>query len=1260
MSIFQESFPKHIDTQLRIRSAIAQKGNSPQSSRFGATLTEDKDGTKIRIDNGAFYTSNVEKQCVLRMSSGVDIDGSNKTAQRFVLEGGTPKEGGGQREGFIRENNKGNAYGDPNIFSDAGDDFGIVPMPGITDANIRTKSAYGSLREAKVNFICHNRRQLEVLERLYMRPGFPILLEWQWTPYIDNNGDIENLFPKLQGFFNQGSKIENLQDEINKRKIITGGNYDGMLGICKNFDFKVTPAGGYECSTELTSMGEVLEGLKGKRSGNVSIEEDEERELDEFEYYLSAIKYFHESFNIDDMMRGLEGEEPDYTQLERQQKINVKLVKSLQSLAEIIDSDRTELYKVTTDRQAFKDTYTLPTSQMYKQSAEYASSMSSIAGMYNPSFTLLGATYYFIKGVVNSNDPEMQRKQEEEKASYESQQAELNQIREMLDRFIIQKGEKMMIDEDGKTPGVEYGDRGFETRINQVKRGAYQGSPHTYIRWDFLAHLLNSKIIEKYQKDESLVEIVCHDKNNQYFDYINTPLDPKVSIPRKQNEAGEGEDHFDLSSLLNISLDPTKALLPHQIHDYFVGAEKKFQNVVIVKKQKHSPPGAIATSKSIGFIYLNVDHLLSTWAELKYNDDGGVKEDFGILQFLKKIWEEDINEACAGSHNFLVHQDKEKTTQIRIIDLIFQNKGLQPENLYKFDIQDNKSIVRDFNFNSTIPSSLSATMAIVAQNPDSISDLEGVTVNSLNKNLTSRFTSFPDPGNNADLLYNYRVEDESELINKAVKLDRFNRRILIGRYQDAARKHYIGVSSAIRIYNRVEDLVESLMLRYPLTHSDGKRDFKIGDEKKGGQLRKKINTPKSAVIPLKFTCKIDGIGGIVIGNVFRIDPKRLPKSYNGKDVAFIVHAETQEISTGQDWTTEITGQLILLDIESDKEEEVGVVISPGDVALKALGIHDNEATPNADKLRQVLDAMGYTEKETQISENGDIQYEMFILASNVFIEIKKQLGDKVKIEVTGGNDNYHKNSKSSRHKFGKAIDFVIRDPEVKNTKPTIKSGDKKYDENLYKIETILRSFSAAKSADGNIRFINEYSYPSAASNAPHFHLSWGQGTEGGPKGWPTDSEGAFKRAQNFTGDGSTEGSMDNLTLSWKLAYDEGHTYFVESDNPMKIYDGCYVYEDVTGKYYKIDCEKERDIKNIDVPHVEVLKTSSAKGGMEDEQGFTENVKAIELLDESGLELHLDHDQRNEWGSVIQHSDKEFDMFTYEDFKFGKKETIVLQ
>ena len=58
-------------------------------------------------------------------------------------------------------------------------------MPGIIDADIRTKTAYGSLREAKINFVYHNRRQLEILEALYMRPGYPIYLEWGWIPYID-------------------------------------------------------------------------------------------------------------------------------------------------------------------------------------------------------------------------------------------------------------------------------------------------------------------------------------------------------------------------------------------------------------------------------------------------------------------------------------------------------------------------------------------------------------------------------------------------------------------------------------------------------------------------------------------------------------------------------------------------------------------------------------------------------------------------------------------------------------------------------------------------------------------------------------------------------------------------------------------------------------------------------------------------------------------------------------------------------------------
>ncbi len=194
MSIFKETFKDFVSKQLRIREAIVERGNEINdptkfTSRFGSPKLEigtaDEPET-LNIAAGAFYTNSVSKQCVIRMSSGVDItdskmlevdNSSEKTgsslAKRYILEGGILKNPAGQggktptpRSGGI---GRGGAYGSSFVRSDAKDGFGIVPMPGIIDANIRTKSAYGSLREAKVNFVCHNRRQLDVLELLHKK-----------------------------------------------------------------------------------------------------------------------------------------------------------------------------------------------------------------------------------------------------------------------------------------------------------------------------------------------------------------------------------------------------------------------------------------------------------------------------------------------------------------------------------------------------------------------------------------------------------------------------------------------------------------------------------------------------------------------------------------------------------------------------------------------------------------------------------------------------------------------------------------------------------------------------------------------------------------------------------------------------------------------------------------------------------------------------------------------------------------------------------
>ena len=105
-------------------------------------------------------------------------------------------------------------------------------MPGITMANIRTKSAYGSLREAKVDFVCHNQRQLEALELLYMRPGIPILLEWGWSPYIDNKGKIIKDFPFIGEWWIDEGSMDSINRTIIQEKKKSGGNYDALAGMC--------------------------------------------------------------------------------------------------------------------------------------------------------------------------------------------------------------------------------------------------------------------------------------------------------------------------------------------------------------------------------------------------------------------------------------------------------------------------------------------------------------------------------------------------------------------------------------------------------------------------------------------------------------------------------------------------------------------------------------------------------------------------------------------------------------------------------------------------------------------------------------------------------------------------------------------------------------------------------------------------------------------------------------------------------------------
>ena len=71
-----------------------------------------------------------------------------------------------------------------------------------------------------------------------------------------------------------------------------------------------------------------------------------------------------------------------------------------------------------------------------------------------------------------------------------------------------------------------------------------------------------------------------------------------------------------------------------------------------------------------------------------------------------------------------------------------------------------------------------------------------------------------------------------------------------------------------------------------------------------------------AIIPTKLSVEMDGIGGLIIGHLFKIPQDLLPKGYKGGSLGskqgYIITGLGHKISNS-DWTTEIGAQTIILD-----------------------------------------------------------------------------------------------------------------------------------------------------------------------------------------------------------------------------------------------------------------------------------------------------------------------------------------------------------
>ena len=152
---------------------------------------------------------------------------------------------------------------------EASPDYGIIPTPGIVDLSIKALNR-GSLKKATIKLKVQDRSQLSIIDTLYMRLGYTVLLEWGNSVFIDNDGQLdtvkETIVERRDLFFNENISWGTSYTEILKRieyyREKYCGNYDGMLGKISNFSWTFNPDGSYDVDLTVISWGDVIESLK--------------------------------------------------------------------------------------------------------------------------------------------------------------------------------------------------------------------------------------------------------------------------------------------------------------------------------------------------------------------------------------------------------------------------------------------------------------------------------------------------------------------------------------------------------------------------------------------------------------------------------------------------------------------------------------------------------------------------------------------------------------------------------------------------------------------------------------------------------------------------------------------------------------------------------------------------------------------------------------------------------------------------------------
>jgi hypothetical protein len=262
-NIVGEGFPKSIIQQIDVRQKVYGSANRTNEE---LSYLEARTGWVKLVSSVDLIDSNIR--------GGFGVGGSSLASENILFNGTTnesPKKGNQetyQRYGVWDGLNTIDGQNIPNTsnyyaYGMGGTDYGLRPMPGIKSTTIKTETR-GSIKTAEVKIQANNRQQFDIIDLLYMRLGFSMLLEWGNSSYFDNDGRYitDNPYSLADDFLLGKLGYDTIYNKIQEKRLASCGNYDALIGKVVNFSWNFTKDLTYEITLKIISMGDVIESLK--------------------------------------------------------------------------------------------------------------------------------------------------------------------------------------------------------------------------------------------------------------------------------------------------------------------------------------------------------------------------------------------------------------------------------------------------------------------------------------------------------------------------------------------------------------------------------------------------------------------------------------------------------------------------------------------------------------------------------------------------------------------------------------------------------------------------------------------------------------------------------------------------------------------------------------------------------------------------------------------------------------------------------------